>query len=424
MFTVQKNADNSETAIAVGVIFPNDGETSIWEELDELRLLAGTAGAKVIDTVIQKRSEADSATYIGKGKAKELINQALEMDCRLIIFNDEITPTQLKNLQKIAGEDLKIIDRTGLILDIFTQHARTREAKTQVELAQLQYLLPRLTRLWTHLERQMGGIGTRGGPGETQIEIDRRLIKKQIAQLKSHLAKIEKQRTTRLQGRKDQYRVAIVGYTNAGKSTLMNVLTGADVLIKDQLFATLDTTTRKLEIRQGVKILLSDTVGFIHKLPHDLVASFKSTLQEAADANLLLKVIDASSPQYAEHLITINNVLKSIDLQDIPSICVFNKIDRIEDMKVLRQLRRDHPDAVFISALSKLKLDDLKNRILKYTDEEFVTETLKIPYNKSNLLDSVYSLMTVLEVFHDDNEMLVKVRAKRDRISSLKTRLK
>ena len=245
---MQKNNTKREKAFLVGVILKGSSKTQIYDQLDELKFLADTAGADTLSITTQSRNKPDAATFIGKGKIESVIIQADELGCDLIIFNDDISPTQIKNLQNIVGEELKVIDRTGLILDIFTKHAKTKEAKTQVELAQLEYFLPRLTRQWTHLERQMGGIGTRAGAGEAQIEIDRRLIRNKISRLKSDLLAIEKQRKVQNHGREDTYRIALVGYTNAGKSTLMNALTGAQVLVQDQLFATLDTTTRKLNI--------------------------------------------------------------------------------------------------------------------------------------------------------------------------------
>ena len=242
---------------------------------------------------------------MGKGKSKIIVNQAHELNCNIILFNEELSPTHVKNLQKLAGKKIKIIDRTGIILYIFSRNAKTKESKKQVELAQLEYMLPRLTRQWTHLERQMGGIGTRGGPGETQIEIDRRLIRKQISKLKKHLEKISRVRYTQNEGRKNAYKIALVGYTNAGKSTLLKALTGENVYIKDQLFATLDTTTRRLDLSKELPVLISDTVGFIHNLPHNLVASFRSTLSEVNEADLILKVVDCSSSYFKTHLNTI-----------------------------------------------------------------------------------------------------------------------
>jgi len=423
MYTAQKN-NNRELAVTVALIPSDDTVMRINEELDELRLLSDTAGAEVVGCFTQRRNDVDAATYIGFGKVKEIVNQALELSCTLIIFNDEISPTQLKNIRKIAGEDIKVLDRTGLILDIFAKHARTREAKTQVELAQLQYLLPRLTRMWTHLERQMGGVGTRGGPGETQIEIDRRLITKRIIQLKSELTKIDKQRSVQLQNREGEFRIALVGYTNAGKSTLMNALTGANVYIQDQLFATLDTTTRKMEFLNGLKVLISDTVGFIHKLPHDLVASFKSTLKEAEEANLLLKLVDASSGQVAHHIQTIEDVLHSIRLDTIDSIYVFNKIDQLNDVSTIRQLQRKYPNAIFISALRQLKLNNLTNAIQQFITKDYIAYSFNIRYSQTAILVSIYSGLTVLSRKDTDDEIILRVRGKKSIVFAVMNSLK
>ena len=308
-----------EKALLVGTLTREIDEYDLSDHLDELNMLADTAGAEVVGRVTQKISKINPAFYIGKGKAEQVLTQAEELNVSLLIFDNELSPAQIKNYHKIA-KDLKVIDRSALILDIFQKHAKTREARTQVDLAYFEYLLPRLTRQWTHLERQMGGIGTRAGMGETQIEIDRRLIRERISRLKKDLKKIEKERQTQSKKRMDEFRCALVGYTNAGKSTLFNALTGSKVYIQNQLFATLDTTIRHLEISESHKVLLSDTVGFIRKLPHHLVASFRSTLKEVIEANLLLILLDMSSPQIIEHAETIESVLKDLDAQHIPTL--------------------------------------------------------------------------------------------------------
>ncbi|SVC33044.1 uncharacterized protein METZ01_LOCUS285898, partial [marine metagenome] len=343
-----KDKIKEEKAFLVGVVLGGDGRINIEQQLVELQALANTAGALTVGSSVQKRQKPDSSTFIGKGKTEIVINQAKELKCDLIIFNNEISPNHIKNLQKAAGEDLKIIDRTGLILDIFTKHAKTRESKTQVQLAQLEYLLPRLTRQWTHLERQMGGIGTRAGAGETQIEIDRRLIRNRISKLKSELKGIESQRKIQNHMREGAYRIALLGYTNAGKSTLMNALTDAKVLVQDQLFATLDTTTRKLDIDVGMPVLISDTVGFIRNLPHDLIASFRSTLGEIRDVDMLVKVVDASLENILQHIDTVEEVLKEINMPSKISIMVFNKIDAISAPDILSGLKARFKDAIFI----------------------------------------------------------------------------
>ena len=418
---MQKNNDKREKAFLVGVILKGSSRVQIEEQLEELKFLADTAGADIIGKFTQNRSRPDPATFIGKGKAETIINQASELDCNLIIFNDDISPTQIKNLQKIAGETTKVIDRTGLILDIFTKHAKTKEAKTQVQLAQLEYFLPRLTRIWTHLERQMGGIGTRAGMGETQIEIDRRLIRNQIAKLKRELTAIEKQRKVQNHRRVNAFRIALVGYTNAGKSTLMNALTDADVLVQDQLFATLDTTTRKLEnIEVGIPVLLSDTVGFIRNLPHNLIASFRSTLGEIRDVDLLLKVFDASSDNIHEHIDTVEEVLKEIDMPNKTNIIVLNKIDAITDPQQLSGLKTRFKEASFISSLKNIGLKELSDQIEKTITSEFQKDVFHLSFKQTKLLDTIYTLTRVLKKKSDYNGIRLEVEGNRESLDKIR----
>jgi len=418
---MQKNNDKREKAFLVGVILKGSSRVQIEEQLEELKFLADTAGADIIGKFTQNRSRPDPATFIGKGKAETIINQASELDCNLIIFNDDISPTQIKNLQKIAGETTKVIDRTGLILDIFTKHAKTKEAKTQVQLAQLEYFLPRLTRIWTHLERQMGGIGTRAGAGETQIEIDRRLIRNQIAKLKRELTSIEKQRKVQNHRRVNAFRIALVGYTNAGKSTLMNALTDADVLVQDQLFATLDTTTRKLEnIEVGIPVLLSDTVGFIRNLPHNLIASFRSTLGEIRDVDLLLKVFDASSDNIHEHIDTVEEVLKEMDMPNKTNIIVLNKIDAITDPQQLSGLKTRFKEASFISSLKNIGLKELSDRIEKTITSEFQKDVFHLSFKQTKLLDTIYTLTRVLKKKSDYNGIRLEVEGNRESLDKIR----
>ena len=418
---MQKNNDKREKAFLVGVILKGSSRVQIEEQLEELKFLADTAGADIIGKFTQNRSRPDPATFIGKGKAETIINQASELDCNLIIFNDDISPTQIKNLQKIAGETTKVIDRTGLILDIFTKHAKTKEAKTQVQLAQLEYFLPRLTRIWTHLERQMGGIGTRAGAGETQIEIDRRLIRNQIAKLKRELTAIEKQRKVQNNRRVYAFRIALVGYTNAGKSTLMNALTDADVLVQDQLFATLDTTTRKLEnIEVGIPVLLSDTVGFIRNLPHNLIASFRSTLGEIRDVDLLLKVFDASSGNIHEHIDTVEEVLKEMDMPNKTNIIVLNKIDAITDPQQLSGLKTRFKEASFISSLKNIGLKELSGRIEKTITSEFQKDVFHLSFKQTKLLDTIYTLTRVLKKKSDYNGIRLEVEGNRESLDKIR----
>jgi GTP-binding protein HflX len=418
---MQKNKIKREKAFLVGVILKGSSRVQIIEQLEELEFLADTAGADIIGKFTQSRNKPDATTFIGKGKAQTIINQAIELECHLIIFNDDISPTQIKNLQKIAGETTKVIDRTGLILDIFTKHAKTKEAKAQVKLAQLEYFLPRLTRIWTHLERQMGGIGTRAGAGETQIEIDRRLIRNQIAKLKIELTAIEKQRQVQSHRREDAIRIALVGYTNAGKSTLMNALTDAGVLVQDQLFATLDTTTRKLEnIDIGIPVLLSDTVGFIRNLPHNLIASFRSTLGEIRNVDLLLKVFDASSENIHEHIATVEEVLKEIDMPDKASIIVLNKIDAISEPLKLSGLKTRFKDASFISSLKDIGLNILIDRIKETITSEFQKDVFYLSFKQTKLLDTIYTLTRVIKKKSDYNGIRLEVEGNRKSLDKIR----
>ncbi len=311
----------NERAILVALNTREISRELVEEHLSELEELAITAGAETILKIIQEKYAIDPAFYIGKGKAEELVYLAETNDVNLIIFDDDLSPVQVRNLERLIKK--KIVDRSGLILDIFASRAKTKEAKTQVELAQLQYLLPRLTRAWTHLSKQYGGIGTKG-PGETQIETDRRIIRTRIGQLKEKLEKIESQRITQSQGRKDLTRISLVGYTNAGKSTLFNLLTSSSVFAENKLFATLDSTTRSFEIEHGEKLLLSDTVGFIRKLPPHLVASFKSTLNEVRDADIILHVVDLSHPFYEDHIRVVDQTLKELGCDKENIIRIFN----------------------------------------------------------------------------------------------------
>ena len=410
--------NKKEKTLLIGITNRFIDDRQIKDQLDELELLAKTAGANVVGRVIQKLTKMNPATLIGSGKARQVLLQAKEIGASLIIFDDELSPAQIKNYHKMS-EKIKVIDRNGLILDIFKKHARTKEAKTQVNLAYLEYLLPRLTRQWTHLERQMGGIGTRAGMGETQIEIDRRLIRTRISYLKTDLRKIEKERDTQSIRRLSEYRASLVGYTNAGKSTLFKALTGADVYIKDQLFATLDTTIRKIDLDSSHQILLSDTVGFIRKLPHNLVASFKSTLKEVLEADLIIMVLDVSSSDIDDHVITINNVLKQMGAQNIPLLYVLNKIDLISNFGEVDKIKRSFKNAIIISAHQHLMLSDLKSRIVEEMEKSFQTIELEISYGDGKILANAQSGVKVLERFFEDDRVKLKIRGSRPRIKQI-----
>ena len=393
---IEKKEIANEKTILIGTIKPGETDELIHEHLGELELLAETAGAEVIGKITQRISKINSATFIGKGKSMQIINQAIELNAKLIIFDDELSPAQIKNYHKLSDK-IKVLDRSGLILDIFRKHARTKEATTQVDLAYLEYLLPRLTRQWTHLERQMGGIGTRAGMGETQIEVDRRLVRGRITRLKKDLIRIEKERHTQSMRRDSEYRVSLVGYTNAGKSTLFKALTGTDVYIQDQLFATLDTTIRKLSLDSSHTILLSDTVGFIRKLPHNLVASFKSTLKEVLEADLILMVLDISSPQISEHITTIFDVLKEMSANKIPIVKVLNKVDLISNGKLIQKLQQSFPDSVTISAKNHLRLSDLKQKIITMMESNYETVDLKFTYDDGKTIAQVQEGVKVVK---------------------------
>lgn len=411
-----------EKALMVGVIHGNVDEATTYEHLEELELLADTAGAEVVGQVTQRLNKLNPQFLVGKGKADEIVGQAEALGAQLIIFDNDLTPAQAKNFMNLA-DNLKVIDRSALILDIFRQHARSREAKTQVELAHLEYLLPRLTRQWTHLERQMGGIGARAGMGETQIEVDRRLIRTRISKLKKELEKIDQERIVQSRGRKKFFRVALVGYTNAGKSTLMNALSAADVYVQDQLFATLDTTIRQVDINNTHQILLSDTVGFVRKLPHDLVASFRSTLKEVIDADLLLLVLDASSPHVIDHFKTINNVLEEISAGDKRSLIVLNKIDLVEDINALNQLKQSFTEAVMISALDQLRLDDLLNSIQSIMDENFQTIEVDIPFSNGKIISEIQADTEVLDREYYDEGVRMTIKGPSSKIQKILSQL-
>ena len=412
------NILNREKALLIGVLINEQNSEILNEHLDELKLLAETAGAIVVGEIYQSIKKINSQYFVGKGKALQIVEQAKELNVKLIIFDDELTPSQIKNFLQLAKE-IKIIDRNGLILDIFSKHAKTRESKTQVELAHLEYMLPRLTKQWSHLERQMGGIGTRAGMGESQIEIDRRLIRQRISKLKKELIQIENERKTQSKMRNNKYRVSLVGYTNAGKSSLMKCLSGENVYIQNQLFATLDTTIRRVSLDKNHSILLSDTVGFIRKLPHDLVASFKSTLFEVIESDLLLIVLDASSNQIKEHMYTINNVLTELESEDIKTMIVLNKIDLIKTKKRIKFLKINYPDAVMISAIDHLRINKLINRIINIMNEEFETIEISFPYTEARQISMAQKDVEVLDRSYQDDKINLKIKGPKETIQKI-----
>ncbi|GLU43118.1 GTPase HflX [Allomuricauda sp. NBRC 101325] len=391
---LEKKSIDYEKAVLIGIINQAQDETKVNEYLDELEFLTYTAGGEVEKRFVQRIDVPNPKTYIGSGKMVEVEKYVTENEIGSVIFDDELTPAQQNNIEKILR--CKILDRTGLILDIFAQRAQTSYARTQVELAQYEYLLPRLTGLWTHLERQRGGIGMRG-PGETEIETDRRIVRDRISLLKKKLTKIDRQMETQRGNRGALVRVALVGYTNVGKSTLMNVISKSDVFAENKLFATLDTTVRKVVIG-NLPFLLSDTVGFIRKLPTQLVESFKSTLDEVREADLLLHVVDISHPNFEEHIASVNKILDEIDSSGKPCIMVFNKIDQyqpeiIEEDDLVTERTTAHftleewkktwfnkigDNALFISALNKENMDDFRKKVYDAVRDIHVT---RFPYN-------------------------------------------
>lgn len=393
---LEKETIKFEKTVVVGIITQQQNEEKLNEYLDELEFLTYTAGGEVVKRFSQKMERPNPKTFLGTGKMDEIHHYVKEHAINTVIFDDELTPSQQKNITKIL--DCKVLDRTNLILDIFAQRAETSYARTQVELAQCQYLLPRLSGMWTHLERQKGGIGMRG-PGETEIETDRRIVRDRIALLKDKIKVIDKQMSVQRSNRGAMVRVALVGYTNVGKSTLMNVISKSEVFVENKLFATLDTTVRKVVIK-NLPFLLSDTVGFIRKLPTQLVESFKSTLDEVREADLLLHVVDISHPDFEEHIASVNQILSDIKSADKPTIMVFNKIDAykhltideddlitekttkhytLEEWKATWMSRIGEDKALFIAAVNKENFEEFREKVYEAVREIHIT---RFPYNK------------------------------------------
>lgn len=401
-----------ERVLVVSVIKKGGNRIEALEYLDELAFLAETAGAEVIGKIYQERVRPDRATMIGKGKVAE-IKEMIELDdIQSVIFDDDLTPMQVRNLGK--EWQIKVLDRSGIILDIFASRARSMEAKTQVELAQLQYVLPRLTRMWTHLSKQFGGIGTKG-PGETQIETDRRLIRDRITRLKEKLSDIDMQRLQQRKGRIALPRFALVGYTNAGKSTLMNTLTNADTYVEDKLFATLDTTVRQFEFPGGQKALLSDTVGFIRKLPTHLIASFRSTLAEAAEADALLHVVDCTHSSFKDHIHVVQETLESLKIINKRTILVFNKIDALRDINAIRELEYEFPDCIGVSASTGLNISSLIEKMQEIAVDNSQDIRILLPYNYMQLLPIIYESGEIIDRQDLDIGMMIVVRAVKDK---------
>lgn len=389
-----KQTDDEERVITVALHFPQSTPYSVQASLDELERLINTLGGRVVQTCVQKLDKPQAATFIGSGKAEEVATLVQEHGCSLVAIDHEITGTQQKNLEKILK--CRVIDRSGVILDIFSKHARTKEAKNQVELATLEYLSTHLTRRWTHLERQRGGIGLKG-VGERQIELDRRMIRNRISRLKKELAHTEQDRAIQREHRDRFLRVAIVGYTNAGKSTVMNHLTLSEVYVDDRLFATLDPTVRVIDPRTRPPILLSDTVGFIDKLPHNLVASFRSTLQEVLEADILLHVVDLSSPNYEEQIQVTNEVLDEIGAGEKPGFLVFNKADLVVEKYRPKIVARKYIDSLVVSAFNEEDMRRLREAIFNYFEKDMMDLEIVVPYTDTLLQSQIHEYSKVIK---------------------------
>ena len=398
-------------AILIGVKLRNNLMHEAEESLQELQQLAETAGIEVVYETIQSRNAPNPTYFIGEGKVEELKPLVEELDADAIIFDEELSPAQNRNLEKAL--DVATIDRTGLILQVFAQRALTKEARLQVALAQLEYALPRLTRMWTHLSRlATGGGGGRHlrGPGETQLEMDRRWVRRNIGHVRKALESVEKQRHTQRRNRSEKIKVSLVGYTNAGKSTLFNTLTGETVLAEDKLFATLDSTTRKVDLPQKQQILVTDTVGFIKKLPHQLVAAFKATLEEVLEADLLLHIVDVSHPEAEAQIAAVNVVLGELDATDIPMFMVFNKIDRLKSDEELHILQCQYPDALPISAQRGDGIPALIDALAHRFAESGTDLSLCIPYIEGKVLDLLHKHGIVLDIKYATEAVYVEVR--------------
>jgi len=398
-----------ERAVLVGI--DRGKGWGVDESLEELKRLTETAGATVVATLTQKMSSPDSRTFIGKGKLEEVAETARELGATLVVFDDELTPSQQANIENAIPET-KIADRTGLILDIFALHAVSREGKLQVGLAQMEYLLPRLRGLWRHLDRFMGGGVMTRGPGESQLETDRRLARKRIGDLKRELKHVaaERELQRKARARSGVFRVSLVGYTNAGKSTTLNALTDAGAYVADKLFATLDATTRTLELPEGRSVTITDTVGFIHKLPHSLVDAFKSTLDEVREADLLVHVVDGSHPQAFDQIAAVQEVLGEIGAADRPALLVFNKADAMSP-ETREQLLSRYPHAVVCSALTGEGLDTLRDRVTEEAARQAITLTILVPYDRGDIVAMAHEHTHIVSEEHVPEGTRLVVRA-------------
>ena len=405
---VSKNTkDTRGKAILIGIEFSSSGPSPLDNNLKELNGLAETAHYNVIAVVSQKLTRINPKSFIGKGKVEEVAHLIRHFSAHIVIFDENLSPAQNRNLESIFK--CRVIDRSWLILEIFGNHARTREAKAQVELASLKYALPRLTKMWGHLSRQRGGIGMKD-VGETQIQLDRRLIRDRITKLDRKLKQIDLEKKTQRKNRRGIYKVALVGYTNAGKSTLMNQLTGADTLVENKLFATLDSTIRKIKKNFPYPVVLSDTVGLIDKLPHDLIASFKSTLDEVRDANLLIRMVDISDPNAKRQIQTTNNVINDLGVENTDSLLVFNKADKINASDILKLELRRHPKAIIISSKNGTGLDLLRKAIISNYESKLSPHKITLKYEQAKLIPQIRKYAVIVKSDYEDTFISLDLR--------------
>lgn len=410
----------STRILLVGIVKSSKERWKKMDSLDELAALTRTSGGEVVERLIQVKPRIDPASLIGRGKALEIREICLDHNIELVVFDDELSATQLRNLEDIIG--VRVVDRTAVILDIFALHARTAEAKVQVELAQLEYFKTRLTGLGVDMSRLGGGIGTRG-PGETKLEVDRRRIEQRITALRKQLLRIDRERATQRKRRQNVFQIALAGYTNAGKSTLFNRLTNAGVKVSEQLFATLDASTRMLELRRGLQVVLTDTVGFIRNLPSQLVASFRSTLAEIKDADLVIHVADASDRLVEEKIDVVNETLSFLGVNDKRVLLAFNKVDRMFDELQLRRLGQLYPGAVFISAIEGTGIDDLLRRIHNFLSERLVVKTFAVPNYRGDLIAKIIGSTDVISSLDKGGKRILKVKGTREAIYRLRKQI-
>ncbi|MCB1050168.1 MAG: GTPase HflX [Acidobacteria bacterium] len=405
-----------ENVLLIGVKRPFEKSWEVEEYLDELMMLAENLGYRGKFRLVQNRQTPDNATFVGSGMVEKINQLVTNESLKAVIFDDELSPAQQNNLEKMIS--VPVFDRTFVILSIFSERAKTKEAKAQVDLARLKYEYPRLKKMWAHLHRQVGGIGTRGGEGEKQLEVDRRIARRQMEKLDRELERFKVGRATRKKQRRNMLGISLVGYTNAGKSTLMNSLTKANVEADDRLFVTLDATSRLWVVDPVMRVALSDTVGFIRKLPHDLVASFRGTLSEVQDSDLLFHVIDACHPHWEELVQAVEDVIDSITEEPIPTVKIFNKIDQLPEIE-LKSLRRNYPDALFLSALTKEGVEELKAFVIETFSDLIQTMSFRLPLSEAHHFHKISEFGHIQNSEHRDEGILFSIRGFKDRLGTL-----